>query len=85
MSLIVLEVHLSWETVPAATSLLARMWSDSCYIVAFHEGTKIDSSHLNEGTGWPFNLLKKSVDFKTKVLFWLGQARTGQAKAELLF
>ena len=50
MSLIVLEVHLSWETVPAAASLLACMWSDSCYIVAFHEGTKIDSSHLNEGS-----------------------------------
>ena len=30
---------------------------------------------------WP----KPPVDFKAKVLFWLGLARTGQAKAELLF
>ena len=30
---------------------------------------------------WP----KPPVDFKAKVPFWLGLARTGQAKAELLF
>ena len=28
---------------------------------------------------------KPPVDFKTEVPFWPGQARTGQAKAELLF
>ena len=28
---------------------------------------------------------KPPVDFRTKVPFWLGQARTGQTKAELLF
>ena len=39
--------------------------------------------HLVQGD--PSLSSKPSVDIKTKVPFWPGQARTGQTKAELLF
>ena len=55
------------------------------------EGVKIEASltfqptnsfHLQgDNSTWS----KPSVDFKTRVPFWPGQARTGQTKAELLF
>ena len=35
--------------------------------------------------GDPSRCLKSPVDFRTKVPFWPGQVKTGQAKTELMF
>ena len=69
----------------ALTHVLGQM-SDMCTKELSHHNMNLtvedegSSNIQGDIERWP----KPPVDFKAKVAFWLGLARTGQAKAELL-
>ena len=88
-SLSIHATHLSKKTVPKKTQTLlnlglVRIHIDkdrlSFFQFKFSNGNLIDIVQGDESC-----CQKPPVDFKTKLPFWPGQARTGEAKAELLF
>ena len=64
-----------WVMMRASTGSEERLKSDAMLYCNYFSIAQCDTSGCDE----------HPIDLKTKVLFWPGQARTGQAKTELLF